>query len=336
MNEVKEMYVCEGARTSYSFLHLSIQEFLAAWHVSKHPELSPEVCSCYAYHHVHLEMFLFGIMGPIASETNILLEVGEAINRHMTYIDQLFRCLYEAQNSKIVSILSVIDLIRDVAMNNPFDLYVFGYILVHSPMSWVVAVIPSLEMLISSLKDHASSDHKILGSISKLILHGNYNHFELANLPSCPSCVTEHMTSITIVSILNSYIPVLSEWISTLSDLYEICLGYEEPCEDEYLLYQSLKRLTKLGAIEITCFGCSSRGAQELSKFISNSFTLEEVSLKYTCLSSVNNMFELDSVVEAVLSSSTVTSLKTNFPFQIRDFMTILNNSSLLSLHCKY
>ncbi len=40
MDEVKEIYVCEGARTSYSFLHLSIQEFLAAWHVSIHPELS--------------------------------------------------------------------------------------------------------------------------------------------------------------------------------------------------------------------------------------------------------------------------------------------------------
>ncbi len=37
MDEVKEMYVCEGASTSYSFLHLSIQEFLAAWHVSIHP-----------------------------------------------------------------------------------------------------------------------------------------------------------------------------------------------------------------------------------------------------------------------------------------------------------
>ncbi len=36
MNVVKEIYVCKGARTSYSFLHLSIQEFLAAWHVSIH------------------------------------------------------------------------------------------------------------------------------------------------------------------------------------------------------------------------------------------------------------------------------------------------------------
>ena len=39
LSETKEMYVCEGAVSSYSFLHLSIQEFLAAWHVKCHPEL---------------------------------------------------------------------------------------------------------------------------------------------------------------------------------------------------------------------------------------------------------------------------------------------------------
>ena len=34
LSEAKEMYVCEGATTSYSFLHLSIQEFLTAWHLA--------------------------------------------------------------------------------------------------------------------------------------------------------------------------------------------------------------------------------------------------------------------------------------------------------------
>ena len=43
VSEVKEMYVCEGAKSSYSFLHLSIQEFLAAWHVSRHPQLEDTI-----------------------------------------------------------------------------------------------------------------------------------------------------------------------------------------------------------------------------------------------------------------------------------------------------
>ena len=39
LSEAKEMYVCEGAKSSYSFPHLSIQEFLAAWHLACHPNL---------------------------------------------------------------------------------------------------------------------------------------------------------------------------------------------------------------------------------------------------------------------------------------------------------
>ncbi len=64
-----------------------------------------------------------------------------------------------------------------------------------------------------------------------------------------PSCVTEHMTSITISSIINSSIPVFSEWILTLSSLDDVILDYYKPCEDDYLLYQSLKSSTKLRRI---------------------------------------------------------------------------------------
>lgn len=50
LNETKEMYVCEGAKTSYSFLHLSIQELLAAWHVSCHPDLVKTALPSVFYH----------------------------------------------------------------------------------------------------------------------------------------------------------------------------------------------------------------------------------------------------------------------------------------------
>ncbi len=116
-----------------------------------------------------------------------------------------------------------------------------------------------------------------------------------------------------IFSIINSSIPVLSEWLLTLSSLGDVILEYYKPCEDDYILYQSLTSSTKLRRIKITCSRCSSRGAQELSKIIANSSTLNTVRLEYInipCLPSVSNFFELYSVVEAVLSSSTVTSLE--------------------------
>ncbi len=189
MNEVKEMYVCEGARTSYSFLHLSIQEFLAAWHVSIHPELSPELSLTKSYSYAHLEMFLhfiFGILGPIASERNPLLNLRHKINNQ----ELLSRCLYEAQNPEIISMFTK-SFQYEADLDSHMYMYVFGYLLVHSPVSWKVRSSSSFDMLVSSLADHASSDHIILGSISKLTLDEGFSENSKLNLPSC---VTEHMT----------------------------------------------------------------------------------------------------------------------------------------------
>ncbi len=317
MNEVKEMYVCKGARTSYSFLHLSIQEFLAAWHLSIHPELSNKVCSHIITDknivydttgsiHPRFKMFvcfIFGIIGPIASEMNFLLDVCKVIS-----IELLSHCLYEAQDPKIMSMF-IESSSQQICMQNSLDLYVFGYILVHAPISWQVSIYTSPDMLVSSL-----ADHKISGSISELVLYSEFH----SKLSSLPSCVTKNMTTLSVEPILNSSIPVFSQWLATLSDLDDVTLGCKEPCEDDHSLYQSLQSLTKLRQLDIKCFGFSSRGAQELSKVIANSSTLDRVILKYSRLYSLKvNKFELDSVVEAVLSSSAVTSLITNFPVLI-------------------
>ena len=147
----------------------------------------------------------------------------------------------------------------------------FGDILVHSPIQWDVSIFTSLDMLVSSLADHASSDHKILGSISWLSLQTELNEHSAFILPSC---VTEHMTLIHVPLLQNSSLLLFSEWLLTLSDLDHVVLSYEEPCENDYLLYQSLQSLTKLRKLNFVGYRCSSRGAQELSNAIANSSTL--------------------------------------------------------------
>ncbi len=58
LSEAREMYVSEGVVLSYSFLHLSIQEFLAAWHISCHPDLQESaICALSNFMNSHQEPY---------------------------------------------------------------------------------------------------------------------------------------------------------------------------------------------------------------------------------------------------------------------------------------
>ncbi len=213
MNVVKEMYVCEGARTSYSFLHLSIQEFIAAWHVSNHPELSTKFISDSD------RLIMYPCFDPFLIWYYRAKYVYRSSIIMTTLIKLLLHCLYESQNPKFVSkFFESSQHIYSIDIDRPLDLYVFGYILVHAPIRWRATISTSSDMLVSSLKDHESSRTKILGSISELILLKELSEHSKRN--NLPSCVTEHMTFFCVEAIAN----VFSEWIPTLSDLNDVVL----------------------------------------------------------------------------------------------------------------
>ena len=103
MNAVKEiMYVYEGAATSYSFLHLSIQEFLAAWYVSCHSELVDKAfsevfsISIYSYIKPHLTVFSQFLCGIVGYNELFF----QTILSHQDQYDgsHLVHCLYEIQD----------------------------------------------------------------------------------------------------------------------------------------------------------------------------------------------------------------------------------------------
>ena len=131
LSETKEMYVCEGAVSSYSFLHLSIQEFLAAWHVKCHPELklalNPLLVKEKHPFPRYLKTFGYFIAGMIgyADLINVDLHFGSSPSF-------LVMCMYEAQDcSKHSS-----DKCLHIDPSNPMEMYAFGYVLVHAPIQW--------------------------------------------------------------------------------------------------------------------------------------------------------------------------------------------------------
>ena len=118
LNEVKEMYVCEGTKTSYSFLHLRIQEFLAAWYIACHPT-DKAIAAIFGdpdgyfegMQESFLSQFLAGMIG--CSKMNF---------KYLTL--NKVKCLYEAQD--VSSFTRFKDPSFWLFLESSYDMYVFG------------------------------------------------------------------------------------------------------------------------------------------------------------------------------------------------------------------
>ena len=347
MNAVKEMYVCEGAATSYSFLHRSIQEFLAAWYVSCHSDLVDEASSKIVYKSVFREVtpqlrvfgqFLCGIVG-YNEKFFQGIPTQSIFNSYY-----LLHCLYEIQDISKHSLdikTSHLDILT------PLDVYVFGYCLVHVPIQWQsVYIHTSLEMLVHSLSEHTKKTNGgTLGTIKDLIIiKVRHSVHVLSKLTSLTKYFPKfHINSFILYDISSPFVPVLSDWISKSSPgLTSIALNFSESCEDDYLLYQSIQHITNLEKFSLVCCTPTQKGVQELCKIISTSSTLTELLLKcqpallgkvvkrprltsssllgdqlHYKRSELFTSYELYPVLQAALSSSTISTLETNFGYRV-------------------
>jgi hypothetical protein len=309
LNEAKEMYVCEGVKTTYSFLHLSIQEFLAAWHVSCYPDLVDEAVSKINFsksgstisgqHQVFGE-FLAGMVGC----TNFPTEVEPS--------RYLFLCLYEAQNPGDIKRLLKSTSPVQVALINSLDMYAFGYTLINAPIQWKVACHTSLSVLASSLATHCG---EVLGSIIEL----DVDEVDDNSLLTLPKHVLHSVVALKLRA--NIYISKLISVLPSLQSISLNMLQYRGP--QDFILYRALKKISQLRALSLI-FGrnITLKGIQEIASLITNSTTLEAVEVQHFltkyCLD--NLTCELHGLITAALSSPAVKSLSTDIPFEIMDF----------------
>ena len=333
LNEAKEMYVSEGARTSYAFSHLSIQEFLAAFCVSCYPEdlVDPLVFrhnyDIFGSSSCNICKFLCGLMKCSASYPEVKLWkwiFGTfGINKCGDYGSLLCSWLYEAQDfENFLSLTRECEQSEDyslaITIQSPLVMYAFGYSLAKLPIDYFqVKIRTSLDTLQSSLADHAS--HHLSGSIISLTVDTwMYSEEEIEQLASL---FTNYSGLVMGVSIKIKDIdqPLFTRFIPALCDTKSMSLWFFGICEEDYLIYQSMKNFTELEELYIHCSGCTRKGAEELSKVISSS-PLKELTLNYSALHHYPMItvdpFASYSVVNAALNSPTLETLNTNFAFQ--------------------
>ena len=329
MNEAKKTNMSEGTTTFYSFLHLSMQEFLAAWFVVHHNFIDEIIPKMFNYWHVLARFEVFGqfLAGMVGYNSDFFSKVSKSeANNRSPY---LLRCLYEIPNiSK-----SRLDIEVPYALhpNNPMDMYFLGYCLVHVPIKHLsLSIRTSLEMLVLSLSDHMKKSNIILGTIEHLHVEVLYSKHELSKLESFTKYLHRFsIESLALGKICTPLVPVCAEWISALQGLTAIALNFFESCEDDYLLYQSIQHnVANLNQFEVDCCTPTQKGAEELTKIITSSSSLKRLKLRcfpsLLCdttkkfkLSELFASFELYPALKAALSSSSISRLYTNFGYRI-------------------
>ena len=340
LNEAKEMYMCEGARTSYSFSHLSIQEFLAAQCVANHPDdlLKPalqnivhllESTQSLTFESTSSMNFLKFLCGHIKGSQEVrlweqILTTIDYKSEHLSGI--ICCCLYEAQNFQNFPFLAMkcnLHLLF-VTLKTPLDTYALGYCLVHLPLSYFLVAETSLDMLWSSLDDHTTSANEFLGSILSLTMNLWRHPVTVAGFEQLALHFNKYhglFEKIEVKNIRETHINA-TELIPGLRHFKSISLSFDG-IKHDYLVYQDMLNFMKLEELCISYNnGCSRKGALELSRFISLSPVLKKLTLNYSPFSYYPDPFAYYSVVDAALNSPTLEILNTNFVFL---FTTIKN-----------
>ena len=320
LREAKERDLMGVDTSYYSFLHLSIQEFLAACHVSCNTGLIDTVISesfveSSADHLQQLLRFKIGsndMTGQVVKPH--LFNFGLFLAGLVGYMDfpktmqyYILYCMYEAQDAKYAELIDS-ETLSGLDLTTPMDMYVFGYALVRAPVKWDLRVSTSCDALVSSLTDHAPRTGNVLGSIVKLIVHEGFM------LPKSPSPIFLHALQSLEVFTLWEYKGSVHGILPSLQMLKECHLHVYQQHLDDDSLYEVLAALTHLTCLMLRFTTlCPRQLAIDISTVTHKSIVLisaEDVSKKF--------MHDYSELVVAALSCASVKDVRVGgLPFRL-------------------
>ena len=195
MQEVHELYVDKGDCVSYNFLHLTIQEYLAAVHLS----LQPVDVQIQHFKEKEAESsfemvlrFLSGLTkfhNYPQQDLNLILEA-QGNTHEQSSLN--FHWLFEAQNVEYISGVLKKDVFSVDDLSTPFEAYALGYCVAHSNFKWKsCADLTSMsDMLIRGLQ---AEETQCKGTLYEVIIDVNKSTQEFIN----PTILIKFFRSVT-------------------------------------------------------------------------------------------------------------------------------------------
>ena len=192
MQCVPELYVDQGAVVSYNFLHLTLQEFLAAYHVSLMPG------------DMQIEHFVKASDSMMMEFTAGLTKLDfkeENLAQFICFLDDqcgrgwdpsVFYLLFEAQNANLLqksknSQIKFHNEDSHIGSRGPFDFYMLGYCVAHSNCKWGITMIEigyeEARMFVRGSNNCSTSNCGKIVSLN--VSYPDYESVPLTNLPPC-------------------------------------------------------------------------------------------------------------------------------------------------------
>ena len=343
MKKTTKRYVDKGSIPSFSFLHLSIQEFLAAWYVSCNSDLVSSTMSeifVSSGEKVSFDSSHQDINYSVFLQTQMSFDIQDFVKPHLhnfvfflagikgaglfSDFPLLYKlhCFYESQSTKDDVALGELEGVTEISLRSPMDMYVFGYALIHTPARWNVTVYSSCDMLVSCLDNYGTAG--ILGSITTLNIAADYL---LPSLKINTSTQPDKAFDYTF----------LSKFASALQNLECLRLEVFEAYSNDHVLYQALHGISHLKKISLVFHHISSEGVLDLAILVANSSSLNTVSFQYgrelnAASSPLERLFPrycswhtaerlgFEKLLAACLSSSSLRELTIEgFPFRLNE-----------------
>ena len=343
MNESTEMYVGEGVEKIFSFLHLSLQEYLAAWHLASSYSVEFQV----AYHRLvsgdlpvyegndEEEKTLISSLKPLAESlvepaiflagiTGCSSQSEDGSNHWEMYLchtshtardrSVLLNSLYEAQNPIILSQYSAADISLLSYIDpsfTPYDCYALSYCLANSSQQASLGIaiesdedISLLETFVKGLEDHCTSNSPRANSLELEICN-----ICLQTTNMCSFWLTRHKVLTEIKEMVLSSHVLSNSLLQSFVKLQSLTVDIDSSITS----WEWLASLRELKVLNITSSEeCSPPPADPLCWLVEHQLTELELDIKLPlnkCEFGSETDKLISSVLKSVLKSNLITKL---------------------------
>ena len=293
MTKATSLHVEEGPETTFNFLHLTCQEFLAAFYISLlQAEEQKKIFEQYSSEG-HFQVVWWFLAG-LTSFNSLSWEAVKAKSQDNApnwlgadYCLKLLaiHCLYESQDTaacrELYNSAEKVGFLPDTA--SPFDCFALSYCITNSKCKWVIDLInagvncDTLEMFVKGLSKQPS------GQIEALKLgKSDLGRQGMKYLAKLPPIILEQMPILKLYNcgLDGSACDQLSEVIPMVTNLKELDLGVNPVGSGGTVkLIQSLSGLTYLHLLDIANVTLGCADIQALSSLIKQPSTIKTIKI---------------------------------------------------------